>query len=112
MVESNTEEEILEELRSIRALLMMDRQDQLKGLGESLNDDQLAILEELSYDDWIKSANIKDEITEEIEISGRTFNRRINVLEEKGLIEKEGQTRDTKYRKTGLLRMVQTLADL
>lgn len=111
MVESDTNEELLEELRSVRALLMLDKKDELEGLGKSLNNEQYMIIEELSYDDWVKSADIKDKLTEEMEISGRTFNRRINDLEKMGLVEKEGQKRGTKYRKTGLLRMALTLAD-
>lgn len=111
LVDQNLNGEILEELRSIRALLMMEKKDDLEELGQSLNEEQLRIVEELCYDDWTKSVDIKDKITEQMDISGRTFNRRINSLEQQGLIEKEGQKSGTMYRKTGLLRMALTLAE-
>lgn len=111
MIEGTMNDELLEELRSIRALLMMDKQDALEEMGEGIDDEQLRILEELSYDEWVKSSDIKDVITDDLGISGRTFTRRVKDLEQKGFLEKEGQKSGTKYRKTGLLRMALTLAN-
>lgn len=111
MIEAHESHELLEELRSIRALLMMDKQDDLEELGASINEEQSRILEELSYTEWVKSSDIKDEITNELGVSGKTFNRRMSDLEQEGLVEKEGQKSGTRYRKTGLLRMALTLAE-
>lgn len=111
MSDSNSRDEILDEIRSIRALLMIDRKQDLIELGNEIDDVQYAILDKLSYDKWIQSSDIKNELVEELDISGSNYKKKIRQLGRLGLVEKEGIKRWTKYRKTGLLRMVETISE-
>jgi predicted transcriptional regulator len=97
-----TDEDILSELRTIRTLLTLDKEERLIELLEDLDEVQEDILEELEYRDW--SSGFKENVAESRDVSKRTVQRGISDLIEKNLVEKRGAGRGVEYRKSGLMR--------
>lgn len=102
-----TEEQILSELRTIRTLLALNKEEELNGILNDLDEVEQAIIERVS-DEWddLSSAEIADEY----DVTDRTVQRRIGDLEEANLIEKRGSGRGTEYRETGLLRAAELVS--
>lgn len=96
-----SEEEILAELRTIRTLLALDKEEELNGILNGLDEVEEEIIERVS-DEWEGLSS--SEIADECDVGDRTVQRRIGSLEEANLIEKRGSGRGTEYRETGLLR--------
>lgn len=94
-----SDEEILEELRTIRALLTLGKEDELRGILHDLSDIQQHIIEELD-EDW--QSIDTSEVADEFDVSTRHVQREMGSLVEANLINKQGAGRGTEYRKTGL----------
>jgi response regulator of citrate/malate metabolism len=95
-----SEEEILAELRTIRTLLALDKEEELNDIMSGINEVEEAIIEEVD-DEW--SSLPTSEIAEECDVTDRTVQRRAGDLEESHLLEKQGSAAGTEYRETGLL---------
>jgi len=99
-------EEILAELRTIRTLLALDKEEELNGILNGLDDVEQALVEEID-DEW--GSLPTEEIAEECDVGERTVRRRISDLQETHLIERQGNGSGTKYRETGLLRAAELI---
>lgn len=97
-----TDDDILSELRTIRTLLTLDKEDRLMELVDNLNGVQEEALEKLEFEEW--SSGFTENIAESRDVSERTVQRAINDLVDKNLVEKRGSGRGTEYRKSELLR--------
>lgn len=97
-----TEEEILEELRTIRTLLAIDKEQDLQQLTNDLSEIQRAILRELSFSEW-RSISTAD-VAEETGSGTSTVGRHRTELEDRNLINSRGEARGAEYQKSGLLR--------
>lgn len=105
-----SEEQILEELRTIRTLLAIDKEDDLNELTTNLSEIQKHILNELDFTEWrsLSTSNI----AETFDCGTTTVRNHRSELEEKNLITKDGDKRGAKYRKTGLLRSAEQIGVL
>lgn len=102
-----TDEEILTELRTIRTLLALNKEEELNGILNGLDEVEQAIIERVG-DEWDGLSS--SEIADECDVGDRTVQRRIGNLEEANLIEKHGSGRGTEYRETGLLRAAELVS--
>lgn len=105
-----TDEEILKELKTIRTLLAMDKEDDLEELTTELSDTQSHILESLNYSEWRSIPT--SEVADELGVGNATIRRHRSELEDKNLINKRGEKGGAEYRKTGLLRAAESLGVL
>jgi len=105
-----TQEELLEELRTIRTLLAIDKEDDIEKLVGELSDVQQHILEELSFSEWRPLSS--SEIADSFGCSGNKVRNHRSDLVERHLIAKEGVKRGATYRKTGLLRAAEQMGSL
>lgn len=96
-----TAEEILAELRTIRTLLALDKEEELDEIMNNLDEVEQAIIKKLD-NAW--GSLPTSEIAEECNVANRTVQRRIKRLEKSHLIEKQGNVGGREYRETGLLR--------
>ncbi|WP_081603269.1 MULTISPECIES: winged helix-turn-helix domain-containing protein [unclassified Haloferax] len=96
-----SDEEILAELRTIRTLLALDKDEELNEILSGLDEIEEEIVETVG-DEW--DGLSASEVANEYDVGDRTVRRRIRSLEEANLIEKRGSGRGTEYRKTGLIR--------
>lgn len=94
-----SEDEILAELRTIRALLALGKEDELQGIIDDLTDLRHHVLEELD-EDWQSIET--SEIADEFDVSTRHVQRELSSLVDANLIEKRGSGRGTEYRASGL----------
>ncbi|MFC6757686.1 MULTISPECIES: DeoR family transcriptional regulator [Haloarcula] len=101
-----TNEEILAELRTIRTLLALEKEEELNGILNGLDEVEQALVGEID-DEWGSLAT--EEIAEECDVGERTVRRRVGNLEEIHLIERQGNRSGTKYRETGLLRAAELI---
>lgn len=99
-----TNEEILAELRTIRTLLVLDKEEELDGILNGLSEVQQKIIEEVN-DEW--NTLPTSEIADECDVSTNTVRRGAGDLIERHLIERRGRGSGTEYRETGLLRAVE-----
>lgn len=102
-----TDKEILAELRTIRTLLALDKEEELNQFSNGLSEAQEHILSKLEYDEW--SSLSSSTLADDLDSSTRTIQRETSDLVEKNLIEKKGAGRGTKYRKTGLLKATEMI---
>lgn len=98
------DDEILTELKTIRTLLSLEKEERLKKITEDSDEFQEAILDELQFDDWTKTSAFKEDLIEQFDSSSSTFNRKIKDLRTKNLIEKKGSGRGTMLKKSALLK--------
>jgi len=96
------ESEIVRELRTIRTLLAIDKDDELSDIFGDLDEISEEILAELSSTEWRGAKEFKSDISEEHDTSKRTVERRVDSLLNRNLIENRGDGSATKYRLTGL----------
>jgi DNA-binding MarR family transcriptional regulator len=96
-----SDEEILAELRTIRTLLAIDKKEELEELTTDLSELQEHLLNRLEHTEWHSLPT--SEIAEEFETTTRTVQKHRSDLENKNLVEKDGDGRGATYRKTGLL---------
>lgn len=101
-------EEILAELRTIRTLLALDKEERLKELTPDLSDIQESILKRLDYTEW-KSLPTS-EIADNHGTSTTTVRNHRDELVNNSMIFQSGSGSGTEYRKTGLLRSAKELA--
>lgn len=97
-----TDDEILSELRTIRTLLTLEKEERLEETLSGLSNIQEDVLEELDYEEW--SGGFSEDIAESHDVSKRHVQKEIKDLMEKNLIERQGAGRGTKYRKSALVR--------
>jgi hypothetical protein len=97
-----TESQVVRELRTIRTLLAIDKEDELSDIFGDLDEISKAILAEFSSTEWRGAGEFKSDIVEEQDSSDRTVERRVDSLLERNLIEKKGNGPGTEYRLTGL----------
>jgi len=97
-----TKSEILHEIRTIRTLLAIDKEEELSEIFGNLDEISEAILDELSPTEWRGAGEFKSDVVEEQNTSDSTFDRRIDSLLDRNLIEKTGNGPGTEYRLTGL----------
>jgi len=97
-----TESEMVRELRTIRTLLAIDKADELSKIFGDLDEISKAILDKLSSTEWRRVGEFKSDIVEEQDSSNSTFERRIDSLIDRNLVEKKGNGPSTEYRLTGL----------
>lgn len=102
-----TEEEILKELKTIRTLLAMDKEDDLEELATELSDTQKHILDLLNYSEWRSIST--SEVADELDAGKTTIRNHRSELEDKNLINKRGNGSGAEYQKTGLLRAAESL---
>lgn len=102
-----TDEELLSELRTIRLLLSIDKEEEIEQLVTGLSEKQKHILSQLSYSEWRSIST--SEIADQFDVGTTTVRNHRSELEEKNLIAKKGQGKGAVYRKTGLLRSASTL---
>lgn len=102
-----SEEDILAELRTIRTLLALDKEEELEELATDFSELQKHLLDRLEYTEWHSLPT--SEIAEEFETSTTTVRNHRSELEEKNLVEKDGDGSGTTYRKTGLLRSAELI---
>lgn len=107
-----TEEEILAELRTIRTLLAIEKEDRLTTVVDDLDEKQLRILEELSFEEWRRSGEFQSEIADEFGVTNETIRRKKVDLVEKNLLIKKGINTGTEYKKSGLARAAGLVTDL
>ncbi|WP_327053158.1 hypothetical protein [Halomicrococcus gelatinilyticus] len=103
-----SDEEILAELRTIRTLLALDKEEQLNGFVDNHSEIQNQILDGLSGDEW--SSIPTSEIADEHDVSNEAVRRRIRDLMDDRLIERQGKGAATEYRKTGILRAAELVS--
>ena len=96
-----SDEETLAELRTIRTLLALDKEEELNRILNGLDEVEEEIVERIG-DEW--GGLSFSAVADECDVSDRTVQRRTRNLEEANLIEKRGSGRGTEYRETGLLR--------
>lgn len=99
--------EILEELKTIRILLAIDKEDQLREMTTELSEIQEYILDILSYSEWRSIST--SEVADDLDVGETTVREHRSELEEMNLINKKGQAGGTEYRKTGLFRAADSL---
>ena len=102
-----TEEQILTELRTIRTLHALDKEEELDDILSGLDEVEKKIIEEVD-EEW--STLPTSEIAETCDVAERTVRRRVGNLEEVNLIERQGNASSTKYRETGLLRAAELVS--
>lgn len=102
-----SDEEILAELRTIRTLLALDKEEELNRILNGLDEVEEEIIERVS-DEWSRISS--SEIADEHDVADRTVQRRIGNLEEANLIERRGSAGGTEYRETGLLRAAELIS--
>jgi len=103
-----SEEQILAELRTIRTLLALDKEEQLNGFVNGHSEIQRHVLQHLSDEEW--SYIPTSEIADEHGVSNETVRTHIRELMDNRLIERQGQGGATEYRKTGLLRAAELVS--
>lgn len=96
-----SDEEILAELRTIRTLLALDKEEEMGEILNDLDEVEQEIIDRLDKE-WTTFST--SEVAEECDVGTSTVGRRVSNLEEVNLIEKRGNGRGTEYRETGLLR--------
>ena len=101
------EEEILGELRTIRTLLALDKEEEMNGMLNDLDEVEQEIINRLD-DEWTTFST--SEVADECDVGTRTVGRRVSNLEEANLIERRGNGRGTEYRETGLLRAAELVS--
>lgn len=97
-----TDKEILTELRTIRTLLTLEKEDRLEEIVSELSDIQEDILDELDYNEWRRGFSA--ELAESHDVSKRHVQRETKDLVAKGLLERQGSGSGTEYRKSALMR--------
>lgn len=97
-----TEDELARELRTIRTLLAIDKEEKLHEIFDDLDKVEKAILNEFSSTEWRGTGEFKSELAEEQNTSVRTVDRRIDSLLDGNLVERKGNSSGTEYRLTGL----------
>lgn len=101
------EEEILKELRTLRTLVAIDKEEDLKDLTSDLSDLQRHILNHLDFTEWQSLST--SEIAESFECGTTKVRNHRSRLENRNLIAKKGEGSGAKYRKTGLLRSAEQI---
>jgi predicted ArsR family transcriptional regulator len=101
------DEEVMRELKTIRTLLAIDKEEELQELTMELSGTQEHILDMLSYSEW-RSISTSD-VADELDVGTTTVRNHRCELEDKNLINKRGQKRGAEYRKTGLFRAAESL---
>lgn len=102
-----TNDEVLKELKTIRTLLAIDKEEDLRELTTELSETQEHIMQMLSYSEW-RSIPTSD-VADELDIVNRTVQEHRSELEEMNLINKRGKGGGTEYRITGLYRAAESL---
>lgn len=97
-----SDSEILSELRTISALLMLEKEERLGEMIADISDIQEDVLDELEYGEW--TGGFTDEIADAHEVSKRQVQREIKDLVAKNLVDRQGSGPGTEYRKSGLFR--------
>lgn len=103
-----TEDDILNELRTIRTLLTLEKEDRLQEIAGDLSDIQRGVIQQLDYEEW--NRGFSEDIAEEHDVTKRHVQRETKELVERNLAERQGAASGTEYRKTPLLRAID-LAD-
>jgi len=101
-----TEQEILSELKAIRSLLALDKEERLQKMLDDLDEKHERVLEELSFTDWKTSEEFKGTLAEELDTSKRTIKRKLDDLASMQLVESRGEYSGTEYRKSGMLKAI------
>jgi predicted ArsR family transcriptional regulator len=101
------QEEILTELRTIRTLLALDKEERLRELTPELSDTQHSILDELDYSEW--NTLPTSDIADDHDIHANTVRDHRDELVENSMIFQSGSGSGTEYRKTGLFRSAEEL---
>jgi predicted transcriptional regulator len=102
-----TNKGILAELRTIRVFLAIDKEEELNGVLYGLVEVEKTIVERVG-DEWDSLPTSK--IAESCNVGDRTVQRRVISLEQSNIIENQGNTTDTEYRETGLLRAAELIS--
>jgi len=97
-----SDEEILTELRAIRTLLALDKEERLRELTPELSEIQKSILDELDYLQWHSLPT--SDIADAHDTSATTVRNHRDELVENSMMFQSGDGKGTEYRKTGLLR--------
>lgn len=95
------EEEALRELRTIKTILAIDKQEDLEELTDNFSTIQEHILGLLDSYEWNSLAT--SEIAKEMDTHANTVRRHRSDLEDRNLVEKRGDDGGAEYRITGLL---------
>lgn len=106
----NLEEEALMELRTIKTLLAIDKEEHLEDITGDLSSIQDHIIGLLDPYEWRPLAT--SEISDEFDASNSTIRNHRSELEDKNLIEKKGEGSGAKYRITGLLGCAELLGTI
>lgn len=100
-------DEMLEELRTIRTLLAIDKRDDIVEIVGELSDVQIHMVKILSHTEWMGIS--RSQVAEEVGVSeGTVSNHRAEMVDD-NLIEKRGDGAGAEYRKTALLRVAELL---
>lgn len=90
-----SDEEVLAELRTIRTLLALEREEKMSEILNDLDEVERAIMGRLDGE-WTSFST--SEVAEECGVGTSTIGRRVSNLEEANLIERRGSGRSTEYR--------------
>ncbi|GAB3679661.1 hypothetical protein GCM10028857_01340 [Salinarchaeum chitinilyticum] len=104
-----TDEKILSELRTIRTLLALDKEERLNERLNGHSDIQEQVLDQLSDENWAQLPTA--DLADEHDVSKKTIQNHVGDLIDDGLIERKGQGGGIEYRKTGLLSAAELVAD-
>lgn len=102
-----TDEEILTELRTIRTLLSLDKEEKLEEICDDLNEVQEDILDELGAEEW--KSGFSANLAEKHDISKRTVQRHLSDLTDRNMVEKVGDGGGAKYRRSALLQAAESV---
>jgi hypothetical protein len=103
------EEELLREIRLQNAILRAAFRDRIDALAREVRQDPVsaAVLEALRENGRMPSGALKDAVMNNVpkgtDVSLRTITRRLADLENKGVVEQIGQSRNTGYELTRLI---------
>lgn len=96
------DDDILSELRTIRQLLTLEKENRLEEMVGGLSDIQQDVINELKYVEWERG--FSEEIADAHDVSKRQVQRETKDLVEKNLIKRKGAASGTEYRKSALFR--------
>lgn len=97
-----TDSEVVRELKTIRTLIALDKEEKLADIFSEIDDIQHDITNELSPTEWRKASEFKSDIADMHDTSNKTVERRLDSLIDHSLVERKGKGAGTKYRLTGL----------
>ena len=99
-----SDDEVLERLDRLIALLAIAFDDQLKKVRQEIAADKVAktILEAVK-DQWVASGDLQRTVSKSAAVSEKTVQRALTSLADRGLLRTQGSGRTTSYRSSGLI---------